>query len=695
MVTDKGQIQARMFMLVDELNRYRHEYYIMDNPSIDDVTYDAMYHELLNLEKDYPSLKLESSPTQLVGYTPDLNRFAPVQHYQPLMSLGNVFNQEECIAWLDELPKEATEDLIGEYKLDGLAISLTYVNRKLAYAATRGDGSVGEDITHNALVIKSIPKLLPSVYPSEEFEIHGEVVIPKATFEKLNAAMIESGSKPFANPRNAAAGSLRQKDSEITKHRGLKFYPYGSDERLVALAEISQYDQLMDLFGMAFDIRGTNTQILPLFKDISFLYHNTIAHREALPFDIDGIVLKVNSYELRNQLGNRTREPRWATAFKFPAGVAQTRLVGVSWQVGRTGLVTPVARLDPVQLMGVTVSNCTLHNVMEIERLGLMIGDRVTVSRQGDVIPKIISIDGEFRSKKTLYPSSVAIMRGDTQTLEPYENDLQQIIVPEFCPECREYLLQEDTYLRCVNNSCHAQRVAKLTYLASRECLDIDGIGEQIAYRFVQSNYIQHPFDIFDPDLLESAFTSERAHIGEKVMWNINNGIEKARTMRLDRFISALGLPGIAGSTAKLIAQFYLTYDALHQAHLQAQTNPEIARAIESIDGIGPVITDTWEKFLQTKYVFNQMAKWNLIIEPMPKPTSDLAGQTFVITGKFSLPRETIKERLQQKGAKVTGTVSANTTALLAGTDAGSKLTTAKKLGIPVYDESQFLTLLN
>lgn len=693
MTKSKDAILAHMYRLIDQLNQYRHEYYVLDSPSANDSVYDALYHELLLLEKEHPSLVQTNSPTRLVGYAPDLNRFAPVQHYKPLMSLGNVFNSEDVVTWLGELPPLVDADLVAEYKLDGLAISLTYRDHMFIRAATRGDGSIGEDITHNAMVIKSIPKQLPIEYPMGEYEIQGEVVIPRDIFNQLNSTIIASGGKPFANPRNAAAGSLRQKDSEITKHRGLKFYPYGADDRLIESAELKQYTDLIDLLGLAFDLRGTNTQFVPTYKDIMALYHQVIDMRDLLPFDIDGLVLKVNSFETRNTLGMRTREPRWATAFKFPAGVAQTQLIGVSWQVGRTGLVTPVARLKPVQLMGVTVSNCTLHNVDEIVRLDLLIGDIVNVSRQGDVIPKITSIIGEARSGKTCYPASVGIMRCDTQTIEPYTNDLQKIIIPEFCPECREYLEKEGSYIRCVNYYCQAVRVAKLTYLASRECLDIDGIGEQIAYHLIHSNYIQHPFEIFDADLLESAFTSERAHIGEKVMWNINNGIEKARTMRLDRFISALGLPGIAGSTAKLIADYYMSFDKLREAHLTALENPAIGHEIENIVGIGPVIGDTWAKFLTEQYIFKIMDRLNLNIQPMPQPTTEFMGQTFVITGKFSIPREVIKEALQQRGAKVSGSVTASTTALLAGGDEGSKYKTAKKLGIPIYDET-FLTQL-
>lgn len=672
--------------LVNLLKYHAHMYYIMDAPEITDSEYDQLYQQLVQLEKQNPELKRPDSPTNLVGFKVDGTPFAPVQHHKPLMSLGNVFNQTELSDFLNTLPKETTVAL--EFKLDGLAVALTYRNRQLVRAATRGDGIVGEDITANILMIRSVPKILDSQFPIEEFEVHGEVTMSLTVLESLNGVLKSLGKKPFANARNAAAGSLRQKDPTKVKERKLNFNPYGSDERLVRLTDVRTYDCLMEILANNFNTTATHTEVFDV-SDIDAInqwYLNAHDLRSKLDFDIDGVVVKVNEYNVRGALGERNREPRWAMAYKFPAGTAITQVEGVDWQIGRTGVLTPVARLKPVSLMGVTVTNCTLHNADEVERLDLCIGDTVTVSRQGDVIPKVINVFTELRPRLQM-----------------------RVIPPKYCPSCGRAVYRPDgeVFIRCRNDKCPDAMKAKISYLVSRECLDIEGLGDQITAGLVDATFFkQSIFDIFDIE--NTRKTLLEIGIGDKVTDKIINEISSKRCLRLDRLITSLGIPTVAGVTAKLIANKYRTPENFLEALKLGRLTPSTLSVISEIDGIGPITTREWITGLtETGYDITDSDRVPLInhlieaieskrisIEPMPEVQTKLQGNTYVITGSFDISRDIIKEKLIHLGAKVSGTVSANTTAVIAGREAGSKLKKAQSLGIPILNEQQLMDLL-
>lgn len=705
------EIKAKMDELVNLLKYHQHKYYILDEPEITDAEYDQLYRALLELERAHPGKRRLDSPTFQVGYPIGNSSFEPVVHYKPLLSLGNIFNEDELDQFIETLPKDST--IIGELKLDGLAVALTYENRKLVKAATRGDGTTGEDITANIRTIRSVPLWLDSYFPHTEFEIHGEVTMPWVEFDRLNEELKQAGKKPFANPRNAAAGSLRQKDPEKTKWRKLRFNPYGWDERYAnAMSErmsreeteeeINSYSYLHYMLGLSFDNRATLTMKLNSKEEIQKYYLKAIELRSELGYDIDGVVIKLNGLEARKALGERNREPRWATAYKFPAGTAVTVLEAVDWQIGRTGVLTPVARLKSVPLMGVTVSNCTLHNLDEINRLDLRVGDTVTLSRQGDVIPKITHVFHDLRPLGAV-----------------------NITHPDRCPYCSfpTHYAIGNPFVRCRNTGCSGILKAKVAYHVSRECFDIDGLGEQITSALVDiDTFKENIFDLFDTNVMETAMSV--AGLGTKVISNILEEIERKRTMRLDRLIASLGIPSVAGSTAKLIANFYRTVDNFVYRLEMALLNKSLLAEITDIHGIGDATVADWikglteiptafedpttaEEFLASGHgapviqlpplaelVLKAIKNKVIVVTDMPEIKSDLAGQTFVITGSFEMNRTLIKEKLTLKGAKVTGTVSDKTTALIAGENAGSKLKKAQSLGIKIITEAELKDLL-
>lgn len=688
-------IKQQIDDLVNTLKYHQHRYYILDEPEISDAEYDQLYHQLKQLESLYPDYVRVDSPTRTVGITTTNTPFTPVRHHKPLLSLGNIFNQDELVGFLESIPNYHHQKLIAELKLDGLAVALTYRGRQLIRAATRGDGIVGEDITANALTINSIPKRVGPQYPEEEFEIHGEVTMRLSVLEKINQELIAQGKKPFANARNAAAGSLRQKDPEKTRARKLRFNPYGFDERFVQLTGIKDYEYLLTMLSLYFDTRGTMTTPIQQnhVNEIQDWYLKASDLRSKLDYDIDGVVIKVNDYHVREELGERNREPRWAVAYKFPAGTAVTTLEGVDWQVGRTGVLTPVARLKPVQLMGVTITNCTLHNADEIERLDLCLGDTVTISRQGDVIPKVVHVFKELRGQLQL-----------------------RIMPPKKCPSCgRElYRPEGEVFIRCRNGKCPDIVKSKISYLVSRECLDIEGLGDQITAGLVDYGFFKKSiFEIFDIVATRKALLE--IGVGEKVTDKIINEILIKRHLRLDRLITSLGIPTVAGTTAKLIANKYQNAERFLEVLKLGQLNPSTLSDISEIDGIGPITTREWitgltepdYSWVEVGYVLTDEDRVPLIshlinaiesklisIEPMPEVQTKLQGNIYVITGSFDISRDIIKEKLIHLGAKVSGTVSANTTALIAGKDAGSKLKKAQSLGIPILDEQQLKDLL-
>lgn len=680
-------IKIKMDELVNLLKYHQHKYYILDDPEISDTEFDTLYRTLVDLEHANPGYRRLDSPTSQVGHPTGNTPFTPVTHYKPLLSLGNVFNEDELKQFIETLPKDST--VVGELKLDGLAVALTYNNRILVKAATRGDGVTGEDITANIRTIRSVPLVVDNHFPAEEFEIHGEVTMPWAEFDRLNEELQLAGKKPFANPRNAAAGSLRQKDPSKTKQRKLRFNPYGWDQRFadqmvklhrsIDTEDVTSYWYLHDILGLSFDNRATRSERLSTIEEIQIYYLRAIELRSEVGYDIDGVVLKVNDLNARKELGERNREPRWATAYKFPAGTATTTLEAVDWQVGRTGVLTPVARLKPVSLMGVTVSNCTLHNIEEIERLDLCISDTVTISRQGDVIPKVTHVFSELRGRMEW-----------------------SVVAPKECPCCKTATVREGPFIKCPNSQCKAILRAKAAYMVSRECFDIDGLGEQITAELVEVGlFNDNYFELFNETSLSADL--KHAGVGDKVREKILKEVKDKRVMRLDRLIASLGLNGIAGTTAKIIANHFKTFENFKQSLLVGCQEPSEFYDIANLDGIGSITTEAWVTGLlaQRENGIN-LAKdilaaeyqgW-IVIEPMPEIQSDLAGNTYVITGSFDMNRNAIKERLAIKGAKVSGSISASTTALIAGKEAGSKLKKAQSLNIPIIDETQLKTLL-
>lgn len=673
-ILNTDPIKLQIDHLVNLLKYHRHQYFILDEPTITDSEYDALYKRLSELEHENPTMRRLDSPTFQVGFPIDNEAFSPVIHYKPLLSLGNLFTEDDLKQFMETLPPDS--EVMGEFKLDGLAVALTYHDRKLIRAATRGDGTTGEDITANIRTIRSVPLLLDGFFPSGEFEIHGEVTMPFAEFDRLNGELLRTGKKPFANPRNAAAGSLRQKDPEKTKRRKLRFNPYGWDQRFIDQLQLKRnvddewnantYSNVHLMLGLSFDTRATVSIKLTSIEDIQNYYTRAIESRSKLGYDIDGVVIKLNDLDARKALGERNREPRWATAYKFPAGTAITTLEAVDWQVGRTGTLTPVARLKSVPLMGVTISNCTLHNIDEITRLDLCIGDTVTISRQGDVIPKITQVYPELRGK------------------------LQwKVIAPEQCPCCGGKVEREGVLLTCNKGyTCKDQLVQSVVYLVSRECLDIDGIGEQTIRLLVDAELLNEPFQIFNFKHHEKEL--KELGMGDKVFENIVNSIEASKVVRLDRFIAAQCLPGIGLSTARLIANHFGSLE--HMLEMADKGKHSIIH----IDGIGKTAESMFTGYLGFNMIRTQLKKLATIltIEPMPAIQSELSGQIFVITGSFDMNRNQIKEQLTLKGAKVSGTISENTTALIAGANAGSKMKKATTLGIRIIEEPELKTIL-
>lgn len=672
-------IRQQMLSLVALLTRYEHEYYVLDAPTVPDAEYDRLFRALQQLEAEHPDQVLAHSPTRRVGGTP-IGSFAEIAHEVPMLSLDNVFNNDELSAFgrrIQERLQQQDEVLFCcEPKLDGLAVSILYEQGHLVRAATRGDGSIGEDITHNIRTLRSVPLHLHGEHLPARLEVRGEVVMPRAGFEAWNAQARARGDKPFANPRNAAAGSLRQLDPRIAAQRPLSFYAYGIGVLAVA-GELppSHYARLMWLKSLGF-------QVSPLVRQATGMagcqaYHDEIlALRPDLPYDIDGIVYKVDSLPLQAELGFVSRAPRWATAHKFPAQEELTVLREVEFQVGRTGAITPVARLEPVYVGGVTVSNATLHNADEIARLGVMVGDTVIVRRAGDVIPQIIGI---------------VEARRDPALAKP-------IVFPEVCPVCQSAIerLPGEAVSRCSGGLfCEAQRKEALCHFAARRAMNIDGLGERLIDLLVDQQLVHTPADLFH---LDAARLATLPRMGERSAEKLVDAIAAARETTLARFLFALGIREVGEATALALAKHFLTLEAIMTAEVEA---------LLAVPDVGDVVAKhIWFFFRQphNAEVVSALCRsveeggagihWPLMQAPQAD-AQPLAGKTLVLTGSLSaLSRDEAKQALQALGAKLAGSVSAKTTAVFAGEAAGSKLTKAQDLGIPVFDEAALQQLL-
>lgn len=662
-------LQQQIDKLRQDLRRYEYEYHVLDNPTIPDAEYDRLFHQLKALEATHPELITADSPTQRVGAKP-LSGFAQIRHEIPMLSLDNVFSDEEFYAFvkriedrLIRLPEPLT--FCCEPKLDGLAVSILYVNGVLTQAATRGDGTTGEDITANIRTIRNIPLQLLMDNPPTRLEVRGEVFMPHEGFERLNQQALEKGEKTFANPRNAAAGSLRQLDPKITSKRPLVLNAYG-----IGIAEgvdlpNTHYDRLQWLKSIGIPVNpeirlcnGTD-EVLDFYRDIQ-------NKRSSLGYDIDGTVLKINDIALQEKLGFISKAPRWAIAYKFPAQEELTRLNDVEFQVGRTGAITPVAKLEPVFVAGVTVSNATLHNGDEIERLDIAIGDTVVIRRAGDVIPQIIGVLHDRRPA-----------------------DARPIVFPETCPVCDSAIvrIEGEAVARCTGGLfCAAQRKEALKHFVSRKAMDIDGVGGKLIEQLVDRELVHTPADLFKLDLTT---LTRLERMGTKSAENALASLEKAKNTTLARFIFALGIREVGEATALNLANHFKTLEALQNADLEA---------LQQVPDVGEVVANRILAFWHEPHnvaVVNDLIAQGVhceTVETKEVTENRFKGKTVVLTGTLTqMGRNEAKALLQEMGAKVSGSVSAKTDFVIAGDAAGSKLTKAQELGVTVLTEEEFL----
>lgn len=662
-------LQQQIDKLRQDLRRYEYEYHVLDNPTIPDAEYDRLFHQLKALEAAHPERITADSPTQRVGAKP-LSGFAQIRHEIPMLSLDNAFSDEEFYAFVKRIEDRLirlSEPLTFccEPKLDGLAVSILYVNGVLTQAATRGDGTTGEDITANIRTIRNIPLQLLMDNPPARLEVRGEVFMPHEGFERLNQQALEKGEKTFANPRNAAAGSLRQLDPKITSKRPLVLNAYG-----IGIAEgvdlpNTHYDRLQWLKSIGIPVNpeirlcnGTD-EVLDFYRDIQ-------NKRSSLGYDIDGTVLKINDIALQEKLGFISKAPRWAIAYKFPAQEELTRLNDVEFQVGRTGAITPVAKLEPVFVAGVTVSNATLHNGDEIERLDIAIGDTVVIRRAGDVIPQIIGVLHDRRPA-----------------------DARPIIFPKTCPVCDSAIvrIEGEAVARCTGGLfCAAQRKEALKHFVSRKAMDIDGVGGKLIEQLVDRELIHTPADLFKLDLTT---LTRLERMGVKSAENALASLEKAKNTTLARFIFALGIREVGEATALNLANHFKTLEALQNADLEA---------LQQVPDVGEVVANRilafWHEPHNVSVVNDLIAQgvhWETV-ETKEVTENRFKDKTVVLTGTLTqMGRNEARALLQDMGAKVSGSVSAKTDFVIAGDAAGSKLTKAQELGVTVLTEEEFI----
>jgi DNA ligase (NAD+) len=661
-------VTARIAQLRAEIEQHNYRYYVLDDPSIPDAEFDRLFRELQTLEAQHPELLAADSPTQRVGVTP-LKSFAEVQHRTPMLSLNNAFSEDEVRAF-DARIREALGVAEVEYavepKFDGLAITLSYRDGMFVQGATRGDGSMGEDVTENLRTVRTIPLRLHK--PIRDVEVRGEVLMFKRDFAKLNDAQRAKGEKEFANPRNAAAGSLRQLDSRITASRRLSFFSYGIGFCDGAKLP-NQQDQQMALLQQWGVPVALQRSVVRGLEGLLAYYLEIGEAREQLPFDIDGVVYKVNDIAQQQQLGFVSRAPRWAIAHKFPAEEAMTTLLDIEVQVGRTGALTPVARLAPVFVGGVTVTNATLHNEDEIRRKDVRIGDTVIVRRAGDVIPEVARV-----------------------VLERRPRDAREFVMPKVCPVCgsRVARLEDEAVWRCTGGLfCPAQRKQALLHFASRRAMNIEGLGDKLVEQLVDTHIVNNPAALYKLGLL-AIINLER--MGEKSAVNLLAAIEHSKHTTLARFIFALGIRNVGEATAKDLAQHFGSLDNLLASDVES---------LQQVHDVGPVVAQSIADFLaeaHNREVIEQLRACGVHwAEQQPRAASALpfSGKIFVLTGTLAaLSREEAKEKLEALGAKVSGSVSKKTDYVVAGVEAGSKLDKAQELGVAVLDEQQFLALL-
>ena len=648
-----------------------HAYHTLDAPSVSDAEYDALFDRLVALERAHPELVSRDSPTQRVGAKAS-GRLPEVRHEAPMMSLGKCTTHDELVDFDARVRKLLDRDTPVVYtcepKIDGVALRMVYENGVLALGATRGDGETGEDVTANVRTLRSVPLRLSGAGWPGRLEVRGEVYMQRSDFDVFNLAAVQAGEKALVNPRNGAAGSLRQLDPAVTDRRPLTMYCYGAGQIAEEWDVDGQWDALHALKGWGLRTNPAIRRVTGIEAVIAYV-EEMLSARPDLDYDIDGVVIKVDAFADQDKLGVLTRTPRWAIAFKPAAEEALTRLRGVDYQVGRTGAVTPVARLDPVFVGGVTVSNATLHNMDEVERLGVRIGDMVWVRRAGDVIPQVVRV-----------------------ALDQRPADVEIIEAPSVCPVCETALIRPEgeVKLRCpARRTCPAQLVHGLLHFASRGALDIDGLGEKIATQLVEQELVDDLAGVYDLDVEDLA---QLERMAEKSARNLIDALEASKRRPLGRVIFALGIREVGEATANALAQHFRDLEALMEAD---------ADALQEVRDVGPIVAQEIVEYFardENLALVERLQARGLAPEAPPEIEIDaqpLAGETWVLTGTLeALDRKAAKVRLEALGAKVSGSVSAKTTRVVAGPGAGKKRADAERHGVPIFDEAEFLARL-
>lgn len=656
-------VKGRIKQLVDELNKHSYLYYVLDAPIVSDSEYDTMFSELEKLEKQNPEFKLQESPTQRVGYKVQSD-FNKIKHKSPMLSLSNVFNFEEFLDFNERIKKLLNDvkelEYIAEPKLDGLAVAIHYENGIYAKAVTRGDGQIGEDITENVRTVKNIPLKLMGNEP-ENIEVRGELVIPVKEFKKLNEQKIKANEKPFANPRNAAAGSIRQLDTAITAKRPLYFYVHSftDEERFNTHSEA-----LLKAKSWGFKI--PDYKICKNIDEVQKYFNSLFNNRDSLEVDIDGVVIKVNNTNLQNRLGYIARAPRWAIAWKPPARTAITTIKSISVQIGRTGVLTPVAELEPVELGGVEIKRATLHNASELERKDIRENDTVIIERAGDVIPSIIRT---INNNKTLRS--------------------KQFVFPEYCPSCNTKVVREGVNFVCKNIKCPARLKEALKHFVSRDAMNIDGMGEKLVEQLVDSGLVNKFSDLYTKVGEQELLGLER--MGQKSAHNTLKAIENSKNVEMEKFINALGIDLIGIESAKELSKLFNNIEDLFYIK-------EVS--LNNIYGFGPNIIESVVKYFNNE---NNIEEIKLLlnsgvnlVKPDNQTSTKLSGLNFVITGTFNeLTRDEIKKLLEQNSGKVLNTISKKTDYLIVGENAGSKLEKAQKLNIKTINLKELKKLID